>query len=451
MFVRLLALCASAIATTDPATLRHCLTTAVDHDPTGAAFEGDFLYQAHAVQPYNLNWPVTPAAVTFPHTSHHVAAVVRCATTYTDTRYRQSQGGHSYGNYGLGGTNGAIVVDLRHLKDRRGLLTGELDTRLFDAGHQAIAHGTSPQIGVGGHTTIGGLGPFARQWGMTLDHVVAAEVVLANGTIVHASGDHHRDVLFAIQGARGSFGIVTEFVLRTAPREAIAYTYTIDLSGSSSRARLLRHRKFASVCVITPAAMIISGTYFGPRAEFDALGSAERIPGVTEATALVFTDWLGLVTHWTEQSILNVASDIPVSFYSRCLAFTEKTPLTDKGVGQIFEYLDTTPSGAVQWMVYFDLVGGAIGDVSINATAFAHRDVLLWTHSYALTLGPVSPTTYRFLDGLNDVVRQVTPGIEHRVYPGYVDPPLENPRLRRIKHQLDPDDLFHNPQGVLPV
>ncbi|OGM47922.1 hypothetical protein ABOM_002691 [Aspergillus bombycis] len=483
--VPLLAWCATTVAITNKAALRDCLTTAVGHDATLVALDGDLLYQIHAVQVYNLNLPITPAAVTFPKSSDHVTGVVRCATAF-GYKVQAKSGGHSYGNYGLGGTDGAIVVDLRHMKQFSfdattkqatvggGMLNGELDTHLHAAGNRAVAHGTSPQIGIGGHATIGGLGPTARQWGMELDHVVEAEVVLANGSVVRASATQHQDVLFAVKGAGASFGVVTEFVLRTeeAPSEAVAYTYTVELGSAKSRAAVFKQwqalimdpqlsRKFASVCTITQAAMVISGTYFGSEAEFNELGLGERFPGVTSSSAIIFTDWLGLAAHWAEQSLLDLTGSIPASFYSRCLSFTERTPISEEGIDRMFNYLATKQSGALLWLLYFDLEAGAINDVPTDATGYAHRDVLFWMQSYAVSLGPVSGTTYDFLDGLNEVVRNGTPGIGIGVYPGYVDPRLENPRqsywgsnlgrLSQIKGYLDPDDVFHNPQGVLPA
>ena len=80
-------------------TLRQCLLTAVQNDPTLVAVDGDLLYQTLAVQVYNLNWPVTPAAVTFPKSTQQVASIVSCAATL-GYKVQAKSGGHSYGNYG---------------------------------------------------------------------------------------------------------------------------------------------------------------------------------------------------------------------------------------------------------------------------------------------------------------------------------------------------------------
>ncbi|KAB8227310.1 FAD-dependent oxidoreductase [Aspergillus alliaceus] len=468
-------------------TLRSCLLSAVDNDITLVGLDGDLLYQTIFVKTYNLNYPVTPAAVTTPKSTDQVSRIVKCAVQ-GGYKVQAKSGGHSYANYGLGGTSGAITIDLRNMKSfsydpttthatiGAGMLNGELDKHLYAAGNRAVAHGTSPQIGVGGHATIGGLGPAARQWGMELDHVLEAEVVVANGSIVRASSTRNPDLLFGIKGAGASFGVVTQFVLRTepAPGTTVHYTYTFDLGSGSSRAALFTQwqhfirqkdlsRKLATICTILRGTVIISGTFFGTRSEFDALGLDTKFPGANprNSSAIVFTDWLGLVAHWAEQSILDLTGGIPAHFYSRCLGFTADTPITSDGVEKMFEYLDTAHSGALLWFVIFDLEGGAINDVPMGGTGFGHRDVLYWMQSYAVTLGDVGETTYRFLDGVNEVIRNNTPGLGEKVYPGYVDPRLQDPRraywgvnlerLQQVKGIYDPGDVFHNPQGVLPA
>jgi FAD/FMN-containing dehydrogenase len=109
---------------------------------------------------------------------------------------------------GLGGQDNAVVVDMVHFQQfsmdtstwqatvGAGTLLRDLKTRLHNAGRRAIAHGTCPQVGIGGHATIGGLGPISRQWGMALDHILEVEIVLANGTITRASATRNPDILF---------------------------------------------------------------------------------------------------------------------------------------------------------------------------------------------------------------------------------------------------------------
>lgn len=109
---------------------------------------------------------------------------------------------------GIGGEDGAVVVDMVNFQQfsmdnstwqatiGSGTLLADVTSRLHDAGGRAIAHGTCPQVGIGGHATIGGLGPISRQWGAALDHVLEVEIVLANGTVTRASATQNPDILF---------------------------------------------------------------------------------------------------------------------------------------------------------------------------------------------------------------------------------------------------------------
>ena len=83
-----------------PGLANHCLVSAVGGNASLVAFPDNLLYQTSFVKPFNLNFPVTPAAVTFPKTSEQVAAVVKCSA---DSGYKVQgkSGGHSYGNYGM--------------------------------------------------------------------------------------------------------------------------------------------------------------------------------------------------------------------------------------------------------------------------------------------------------------------------------------------------------------
>jgi hypothetical protein len=117
-------------------------------------------------------------------------------------------GGHSFGSHSLGGADGALVIDLKSLNtvhvDKStwkatiggGASLGQVTDGLFNQGKRAIAHGTCPQVGMGGHATVGGQGPLSRQFGLTLDHVLEMEVVLADGTVTHVSQSLNPDLYF---------------------------------------------------------------------------------------------------------------------------------------------------------------------------------------------------------------------------------------------------------------
>jgi FAD/FMN-containing dehydrogenase len=492
--------------TTSIAAGRDCLLSAVGGHAAYVAFQDHLLYQATAVETYNLNIPVTPAAITYPQSADEIAAVVKCASDY-DYKVQARSGGHSFGNYGmalikvvdepagiqmtdsdlvlgLGGENGAIVVDMKHFSQFSmdestfiatigpGTTLGNLDLKLYNAGNRAMSHGICPTIRTGGHLTMGGLGPTARQWGLALDHVEEVEVVLANSSIVRASDTHNQDVFFAIKGAAASFGIVTEFKVRTeeAPGLAVQYSFQFNLGTPAEKAKLVKDWqafiaqenltwKFYSNLVIFDGQIILEGIFFGSKKEYDALDLEKKFPASEPGTVLVLTDWLGMIGHGLEDTILKLVGDSPTWFYAKSLGFTPRTLIPDIAIDDFFDYIHKTNADTLAWFVTLSLEGGAINAVPADATAYGHRDVLFWFQVFvANPLGPISQATYNFTNGLYDVLAQAVPESAEHAYLGCPDPKMPGaqhaywrnnlPRLEELKADLDPKDVFHNPQGV---
>lgn len=357
-----------------------------------------------------------------------------------------------------------------------GTLLGDLTKQLHDNGNRAMAHGTCPQVGIGGHATIGGLGPSSRMWGSALDHVEEVEVVLASSTIVRASETENPDILFAVKGAAAGFGIVTELKVRTQaePSEAVLYTYNIQGGSSADKAEAFKQwqklisdpdlsRKFASQFILTEQlGAIVTGTFFGTQQEYDSLNISARLPHSGDAV-IEIKDWLGVVGHWAEDAALELIGGIPSNFYAKSLAYTKNDLIPDEGVDKLFSYIDSTDKGGAIWFIVWDLEGGAINDVAPDATAYGHRDALFYHQAYAVNpFGKISDKTRGFLTGVNNVVLDAVPKHNGGAYAGYVDPALgansaslywggNVERLESIKAQVDPNDVFHNPQSIRPA
>jgi hypothetical protein len=399
---------------TSSSPLQECLQSAIGKD--NVAFKDSPFFQLSHVKSYNLGIPVTPAAVTYPKTTAEIAAVVKCAVD-NSLKVQPRCGGHSYANYGIGGQDDTIVVDLKSFQqfsmDKStwqatiggGTLLGDVTERLHDNGNRAMAHGTCPQVGVGGHLTIGGLGPSSRMWGSALDHVEEVEVVLANSTVVRASEKENQDLFFAMKGAAAGFGIVTEFKVRTQeePGDAVLYSYTFQGGSSASKADAFKQwqklisdpelsRKFASQYILTEQiGAIITGTFFGSQQEFDSLNISSRLPSSSSVDSIELKDWLGVVGHWTEDIALELMGGIQSNFYAKSLAYTEKDVIPDDAVDKLFTYVDETDKGGALWFILWDLEGGATNDVAPDATAYGHRNALFYHQAYAVNLlGKVS-------------------------------------------------------------
>jgi hypothetical protein len=132
-------------------------------------------------------------------------------------------GGHN--GAGLGTCDDGVVIDLSLLKSIEvdpkartvrvggGCTWGEVDAATNEFG-LATPSGIISTTGVGGLTLGGGIGHLTRKFGLTIDNLLAAELVLANGDQVRASADENPDLFWAIRGGGGNFGVVTSFVFR---------------------------------------------------------------------------------------------------------------------------------------------------------------------------------------------------------------------------------------------
>ncbi|HEX2989587.1 MAG TPA: FAD-binding oxidoreductase, partial [Anaerolineales bacterium] len=132
-------------------------------------------------------------------------------------------GGHSVAGHCV--SDGGIVLDLSDMRDLQidvanktawaeaGLTAGEM-TQAVGMHGLAIGFGDTGSVGIGGITLGGGVGYLARKYGLTIDDLLAAEIVTADGQILHVDAESHPDLFWAIRGGGGNFGVVTRFHFR---------------------------------------------------------------------------------------------------------------------------------------------------------------------------------------------------------------------------------------------
>ena len=464
------------------------IARALDNDDELYAFPDEPFFEQDHVKRYNLDIKTYPIAVTYPTTTVQVSNIVKAAKA-NGLKVQGKCGGHSYANFG--NPNGGIVVDLKNFqkfeidkatwecKVGGGTLLGDLTKRMYEPHRRAMAHGTCPAVGIGGHATIGGLGPSSRLWGTALDHIKEVEIVVASGEVIRANEDQNSDIFWAVRGAGASFGIITEFVVRSeaAPEKSVQYSYAFAGKSWEDMAKTFRAwqdyvsqpdltRAFASTATVTAAGLTISVTFYGTDEEFDKLKFKKNFPGNQSEKTLVFDDYLGLVLHWAEEVALELISDIPAHTYTKTLTFDQCDRIPDLAIDKMFRYLEHARKGTPIWFAIFDLAGGAVNDVDQNATAYAHRSALYYLQSYVVNpVGPVSNESKKFLKGLNKIIRdsmaEAGEPLDLGAYPGYVDLELgagaqkaywgtNLPRLESIKLTWDPEDVFSNPQSVRP-
>ena len=163
-----------------------------------------------------------PAVIVRAANAADVARVVGFARE-TGLELAVRSGGHSGAGHGT--TEGGIVLDVSAMKrmevdlDGRtawveaGLTAGELTVALHADG-VAVGFGDTASVGIGGITTGGGIGYLVRKHGLTIDSLLAVDVVTAAGELVRADAESHPDLFWAIRGGGGNFGVVTRFLFR---------------------------------------------------------------------------------------------------------------------------------------------------------------------------------------------------------------------------------------------
>ncbi|KAI4185432.1 MAG: hypothetical protein L6R41_004143 [Letrouitia leprolyta] len=483
----------SPTSTPTAGTLSNCL--AQKNVPIRLISSPDF---GQLSKPYNLRLPYTPAVIVIPTTTQHISDAVTCAAK-NNVKVQPRGGGHGYASFALGGKSGSMVIDLQSFntvtldsnniaKVGGGVRLGNLATAIYNQAQRALPHGTCPGVGVGGHATHGGFGLSSRAWGLTLDTIVALDVVLANGTSVHATSTAYPDIYYALRGAADSFGVVTSFYLQTQPAPASVINWSFSIpnmfqSAATSANYMLHIQNFAQNASVVDRKLglgmymdgygfSISGTYFGSLTDFNTKIKPEllrTLPAPTSSSATSMT-WIQSLTALANGQPLQQPTtnyDQHDNFFAKSLVVPTSGQLTASTWTSYFDYIIKNGVNSPNaWYSIINLYGGP--DSQINAkpssfSAYSDRDAL-WVmqhYGYASTSATFPTATIPFVNGLNNAITSAQPGTTFPGYSNYVDPTLTPQqahaayfdaatygRLVGIKQSVDPGKVFWNPQAV---
>ncbi|KAG8747633.1 hypothetical protein FRC10_000176 [Ceratobasidium sp. 414] len=433
---------------------------------------------------FNQRLSYKPAAIAYPNSPADVQKYVKCAASNKIPVVGRS-GGHSYAAYGVGGQDGALVIDMKNMKSltvdgsgvanvQTGNLLGDVAQKLWDNGKRALPHGTCPYVGSGGHTAFGGFGPFSRVAGLLQDRVTAAEVVLANGTLTTASATKNTDLFWALRGAGASYGIVTQWTFATlaAPTTVIGYSidYNSALSGSKiasllgawQKLAIAAPKEMAMIGVVGPNGdgglyLQFTGDYYGTKSAFNSVTTnwtSLLSPG--KITAKTYNWYDSLVA--TDGSLSTKNAEPKDTFFAKSL-FT-KTAVTSSQWTSFLNYLVSKGANSdTDWFVEIDLYGGVIKTLGADATSFAHRDAILSFQLYANSKNLKPPYPSDGISFVNGMLNALDPNPQ-AAYVNYVDPTLtasqwkmqyyssHYSRLSSIKRAVDPNNVFRFPQSI---
>ncbi|MCS5495416.1 MULTISPECIES: FAD-binding oxidoreductase [Curtobacterium] len=415
--------------------------------PTDAAYEGvRHVYSATG----------SPARVFLPATTADVAEALAVARA-ADRQLAIRSGGHGISS--IATNTGGDVIDLRALRDvehlggRRvrvgpGARWGTVAHALSGLG-LAISSGDSGDVGVGGLATTGGIGLLGRAHGLTIDHLVQAEIVTADGETHVVSHQHEPDLFWAVRGAGANVGIVTSFEFEAAVVPAVVQV-TAVYRPDDVAAFLVR---WGSIVESAPRS-VSAFLYLGGGAQAFAQATIVFDGQDVDAAGRAVGPFLALKGLVGQRGVVTPYANVPLT--SGAAHSGQQRATTHSGLlthldGAAAEPIAAMLENGSADMVQLRAAGGAINDVAPTATAYAHRHQNMSVTAVSVGGGPA-------FDAAWAPVHERTDGMylsfESDHHPDHVSEAFPEPtlgRLRAIKSVWDPDDVFNQNFDVAVV
>jgi FAD/FMN-containing dehydrogenase len=414
-----------------------------------------------------------PAAIVRVANDTDVARVIAVARD-TGVELAVRSGGHSGAGHCT--TDGGIVIDLRDMTaldidvDARtawaetGLTAAEVTTAVAAHG-LAIGFGDTGSVGIGGITLGGGVGFLVRKHGLTIDSLLAADVVTADGQVRRVDAETDPDLFWAIRGGGGNFGVATRFKFRLHALPGVvggmivlpATAETVAGFVAASEAAPEELSTIANVMNCPPMPFVAEEHHgkiviFGLLVYAGDAAAGERAMAPFRALATPFADLLRPMTY---PEVFMPDDD---SYHPTAVARTMLVDRIDRSAAEtIMDHL--AASDASMRVAQLRVLGGAMARVPVDATAFAHRASRIMVNVAAFYEGPEDrPRREKWVTDLAAALRQGDGGAyvnflvdegEERVRAAYPGPTWD--RLAAIKARHDPTNLFRLNQNVPPA
>jgi FAD/FMN-containing dehydrogenase len=384
-------------------------------------------------------------------------------------------GGHSLAGHST--TDGGIVLDLSDLRaldidpERRtawaqtGLTAGAYTTAAGAHG-LATGFGDTGSVGIGGITLGGGIGYLVRKHGLTIDDLLAAEVVTADGRLLRTDAETHPDLFWAIRGGGGNFGVATRFQFRLHPLDQIvggllllpATAETISGFVAEAEAAPEELSTIANILPAPPLPFVPADQHgrlviMATLAYAGDVAAGERALAPFRALAAPIADLLKPMPY------PQIYPPEQEDFHPTAVSRTMLVDAVDRDAAEaIVGHLQasTAPLRVAQLRV----LGGAMARVPAEATAFAHRASRLMVNVAAVYQRPGEAEDHRAW--VDRFAAALQPAGDARAYVNFLGdegqahirqayPAPTWQRLAAIKARYDPTNLFHRNQNIPPT
>jgi FAD/FMN-containing dehydrogenase len=425
-----------------------------------------------------------PAIATFDHVRPQ--AVVRC-TTPADVSETLAfarrigvhvvprSGGHCFG--GRSSTEG-IVIDVSPMCSisvvdemvtvGAGARLGAIYDALAQHG-RSLPGGCGPTVGIAGLTLGGGLGLLGRLHGLTSDWLRAAQVVVADGRVIECDEERSTDLFWGLRGAGGGqFGIVTSLVFETVPAPD-ATGFHLQWTHEHAAAVLEAWQAWAPVAPDELAASVLVSTegdehpvvtVLGAMVGSEADGAQPLDELIARAGAEPTAGWRAFGPYREAKRRLSELGDPDDPRHPSSKSQFFRSALPAEAIGALVEHLATDRVAGQSRELDFTPWGGAYSRMAPEATAFPHRDARFLL-KHGVVLEPEASTTDReaaraWLQRSWELARPWASGGAYVNFPDRDLPDWERAyhgsnyeRLRRVKREYDPANVFRFPQAVL--
>jgi FAD/FMN-containing dehydrogenase len=384
-------------------------------------------------------------------------------------------GGHSIPGHST--TEGGIVLDLRDLNKleidvdgRTAWVGGGVTTgRYTDAAAEhglATPFGDTGSVGIGGLTLGGGIGFLVRKHGLTIDNLLAAEVVTADGQLLRVDADSHPDLFWALRGGGGNYGVATRLQLRLHELDGIVggmliLPATADTIYGFMAEGEAAPEELSAIANVMPAPPMpfLPPEQHGRLVIFALLAYAGDVDSGTRAVApfrALAEPVADMVRPMRYPELFEGPGD-EGEFHPVASARTMYVDGIDRAAAQtIVDQLQA--SKAMMAVTQLRVLGGAAARVPVEATAYAHRQSRIMVNVAALFGTPEQAREHEpWVVGLADALRQDDTGVyvnflgdegEERIRAAYPGPTWD--RLVEVKRRYDPTNLFRLNQNIPP-
>jgi FAD/FMN-containing dehydrogenase len=420
--------------------------------------------------------------------SHHeelpddIKQAVLFAKSHGDGALAVRGGGHNIAGYGV--CEAGVLLDLSLMRKvtvdpegrtatvEGGALLGDVDAATQAHG-LAVPLGINSTTGVGGLTLGGGFGWITRKHGLTVDNLVGATVVIADGTEVHCSETQHDDLFWALRGGSGNFGVVASFTYRLHPVGTEMLTGFVVHRAESADAALDAYETMMKVapedlsvfCVLarapplpflptehhgTPVVMFPFMYLGDDRDKCSKLVDQLRQPGEPLADVMMTTPYVA----WQQLMDKAMAGGMRNYWKSHCLRDMSEP------VRKLFvNALHNLPTPHTE--IVLAHLGGAVRRLATEGTAYPHRESDLLMNMHGRWDDRKDDSTC--IDWARRLYQDLLPhstGASYVNFVGDAPPdrsPAENayatnfPRLQRVKTRYDPGNMFRHNINIKPA